>query len=295
MLEKLQCFALGHVWQEWTWDPASRLERHACTRCSIEENRSCQHEGQELAFVGESERLSARYDLAIAFYQNFLDRIYRCGRCDGEVTKTEPKDFIGNPVLEGRSVYVAALRANPCGAAGGMLAEVVQWSDGILGWSSDEDAIKARVHLVENQPVLLISQGGQNGGAPTAQYSLWSGGLNASRGASRLLCKYVVEHSSKLPNEQRKYHRLGQKELNAANPEVIAERQSDLVHGRTVTVCAFPDYAPWLIGVTQAIIARLEKRGANVQVDLLESTVSRPSRSAADVDILLMSTSSLTA
>ena len=290
MLEKLQCVFYGHVWQGWEWDPALRCEHHACTRCRTRETRHCQHEGQQLVFVEESERQSADYDGAIACYQDFLDRTHRCGRCDGEVTDTVPRDFIGAPVLEGRNVDVKSVRANPCGAAGSMVAEVVQWSGGSLGWSADESAVNVWIHLAEDGAVLDLSHGQQNDVLPTVRYALGSDGQNAGRQATRHLCEYLVKRSAEFPSSKRRYRRLGKRENRPVIANANEEEQFDRVRGRRVTVCAFPDYALWLIGVTQAIKARLEGRGATVQVDLLESTVSRQPTLTSDVDIILIST-----
>jgi hypothetical protein len=238
--------------------------------------------------VKESERQSAVYDGAVVCYQTYLEWTCRCPRCDGEVTEAVPRDFLGAPVLEGRNVYLAAMRANPCIAARDMVAEFVQWSGGRVGGGTREDAV-LWIDSADGQIVLDISDGQQDAGAPKVRHALWSSDAQyVARLATRHLCEYLLEHKAASPGSQTKYRRLGQTENNAVIANANGGEQFDPVRGRSVSVCAFPDYAPWLIGVTQSIEHRLAKRGATVQVDLLESTINRP-LSTSDLDILLIS------
>jgi len=239
--------------------------------------------------VKESERQSADYDGAVVCYQNYLDRTYQCPRCDGQVIETVPRDFLGAPVLEGRNVYLSAMCANPCIAVRDMVAEFVQCSGGTVAGSTLEDAVKLWIHFADDQMVLDISDGQQDAGAPSVRHALWPDAQYAARRASRHLCEYLIEHKAASPGAQTKYRRLFQTKNNPVIANANGGEQFDLVRGRSVSVCAFPDYAPWLIGVTQSIEHRLARRGAIVQVDLLESTINRRPPLTSDLDILLIS------
>jgi len=170
-----------------------------------------------------------------------------------------------------------------------MVAEFVQWSGGSVG-STLQDAVRLWIHFVDDQIVLDISDEQQGAGPSTVRRTLASPDVEyAARRATRHLCEYVLEHKRASQGSQTMYRRLEQTESNAVTASAYLGEPFDLVRGHTVSMCAFPDYAPWLIGVTQSIEQCLARRGATVQVDLLESTAINRPTPTSDLDILLIS------
>lgn len=240
-------------------------------------------------FESDSERQSVDYDRTIVCYQNYLDRTYRCARCADEVLETLTRDFVGPPVLEGRKVFLAAMRVSSCIAARDMVAEFVYLSSGRVADSILDADVRLFVNFEEGRIVLNISDGQKDGGdrgAPQIRHAVWDDAPFAARSAVRLLCEYLATHKSASPKSSGKYRRI---ERMDANPVVANPEERHDLSGRTIFVWAFPDYAPWLIGVTQTIKHRLSGRGATVTVGLFESTIIRRPPLTSDLDVCLVS------
>lgn len=201
------------------------------------------------------------------------------------------------PVLCNRKVTLMGNRWNRCCDVRDIVKEFVEWAGGVAAddLTSGEFNLwiqcrggnyRISIAASHRKDIPKFDQEVPCDGTPALGFV-----ESLASHATFCLCEYVRHFSKSMTAGQGEEAEKSGGRCQHLASELRADlsTQMERLAHRSITVCGYPDFAPWLGYVVEGIASELSQHKASVHVDLIESAVPHHAGSDDDIEVVLIS------